>query len=199
MTRLISLSLLILSALLVFTGCTKVNENNTPTAAPAAAVYPDLNREKVLNLITRQIAPKEVFAHMSTSSSSLEDLTSVYTQMIAEKTISCIKVGEHFERCRPTPDSEIYLRLAEPEGGNIVAGSLRVKIGWKTPTEVTGISKVSDTTAIADYLVTYEPIPDIPFFPKYEKAFSSIDNRQNENHRAYLRKFDSGWKIERLV
>jgi hypothetical protein len=89
------------------------------------------------------------------------------------------------------------LRLESPEQG-LVTGNLRIKIGWKSPTEVTGISKIDEMSALADYLVTYEPIPDIPFFPKYQSAFTRVDNRDNERHRAFLRKFDDGWRIERL-
>lgn len=178
----------------------------TPEAAREAVsssnTTTDPSRELVLKLINEKIAPKQIFAHMNTSSRVLTDVTPIYRQMIDDKLIKCgwSESCLCWVKCRPTEERLHELSVEQEEQG-AVTGSLWMEMGWKEVKEVTGISKVNESVAMAEYLVVYAPFdssrPEPAIFKKYEAAFR-LDNTNNETHRAYLRKFDNGWRIERL-
>jgi len=196
------LFLLILSVVVV--GCsTQPTQQNTNAAAATTDEAPSgLTRPIVLDLLQKKLAPLQVFAHMNTTSRTLSDFTPIYKQMIDENLIAC-KWSESCKcwvSCRPTEAHEEDIRLETQEEAQ-VSGTLRVEMGWKELTEVVGISKISDTSAVAEYIIGYTPPdssrPEPAIVQKYQQVFR-MDNRETEKHRAFLRKYDDGWRIERL-
>lgn len=187
--------------LVLSVACVRTPEAAREPVSPSNTTT-DPSRELVLELINKKIAPKQVFAHMNTSSRVLKDFTPIYKQMIDDKLIKCgwSESCLCWVNCRPTEERLYELRVEQEEQG-AVTGSLWMEMGWKEVKEVTGISKVNESVAMAEYLVVYAPpdssAPEYAIFKKYEAAFR-LDNTNSETHRAYLRKFDNGWRIERL-
>jgi hypothetical protein len=193
---------LIIMVIFVAVGCSKTSNENVKSDVSTDAAPNGLTRPMVLELINKQLAPKQIFAHMSTDSRGLSDFTPLYKQMIDEKLITC-QWSESclcWVKCRPTEERLEDIRVETPEQG-LVAGSLWLEMGWKEVKEVVGISKLSDTSAMAEYLVVYQPFdssrPEPAIVAKYQQVFR-MDNRDTERHRVFLRLFDDGWRIERF-
>jgi hypothetical protein len=183
-------------------GCSSENRNSgTFDSSTSQAQETGPSRQLVLDLLNKRLAPKVVRAYMNTSSNVRKDFTPVYTQMIDDKFISCDKGRAScacWTNCRPAGDQmqDIYL---EQEEQGAVTGTLAIDIGIKEVREVTGVSVVDRSSAVAEYRVVYtqNDDKDIAVFKKYPQVFR-VDNMQNETHRAYLRRYDDGWRIERL-
>lgn len=189
--------------LLIAVGCsTQPAPQNANVVSAAAEAPAGLTRPMVLELLQKKLAPLQIFAHMNTTSRTLSDFTPIYKQMIDDQLIAC-KWSESCKcwvSCRPTEKHEEDIRVGTPDEA-LVSGSLRLEMGWKELAEVTGISKVNDTAAIAEYVIAYTPFdstrPEPAIVQKYKEVFR-MDNTDTERHKAFLRKYDDGWRIERL-
>jgi hypothetical protein len=160
-----------------------------PSSTPSSSSRTELNREIVLSLLRGRIN-KVVAAHMHTCSwiASYPNQTEIYSQMIAEKIITC----------RPDPPSRGYCGCVPgPKGGPLGVGSgdLSFAVGYKSPTEVTGISKIDQTSAMADFLLTYKQTGSLGSLNKYSSIFW-FDNTQSEQHKGFFRLYDDGWRLE---
>jgi len=197
---------LVLLLVLFSANCsTPVQNVNSTTQADSSTqgeLPPGLTRQKVLDLLNQKLAPIQVWAHMNTSSRVLQDFTPIYKQMIDDKVINC-QWSESclcWSKCRPTEERQYELSIESPEQA-MVTGTLHMELGWRQITEVVGISKITDTSALAEYLFAYEA-PDasreeLSIFKKYEPVFR-VDNRDTVRHKALLRLYDDGWRIEEL-
>lgn len=196
-----SITYLALGFAIVVAGCVEKRTSGSSDSAPSQTTESGPTRQVVLDLLKKRLAPKEVRAYMNTSSNVGTDYTPTYTQMIEDKFISCHKGRPScgcWTRCRPAGDQmqDIYV---EQEEEIAVTGTLAIDLGWKEVKEVTGISVVDSSSAVAEYLVVYTQNDEsvIAAFKKYPQVFR-VDDTQSETHRAYLRKYDDGWRIERL-
>jgi hypothetical protein len=193
---------LILIVLVILVGC--ASREAVPSGSLTAAQPPGAevsqntpNRQQVLDLLKKRVPSKLVSGHMATTSKLLRDFTSLYKQMIDAKAITC-QWSEScvcWVHCKPTGQWD-DLQVEHEEQGE-VAGSMFIPVGWKQVTEVTGISSTGTSSAVAEYLVSYTPNRGPSLLKEFPEVFD-VDNTKSESHRAYLRKYDDGWRIESL-
>jgi hypothetical protein len=120
----------------------------------------------------------------------------VYKQMVDANIIVCPSRGYFgdFADCKPGPNGK-ELRLRN--------GTLNIPIGHKVPS-VTGISRVDQTSALAQVSLTFESSGGYEFFKKYKAAFKANPlfgsgyDIDNEQHMVHLRLYDNGWRIEKI-
>ena len=122
----------------------------------------------------------------------------MYNQMANAKIIVCQRsmLGD-YASCKPGPSGK-ELKLNRN-------GTLRLSIGRKVPS-VAGISRLDQTSALAQISLGFESSGGYQFFKKYEGAFSedylfgvyAKPDTDNEQHTVHLRLYDDGWRIERI-
>jgi YARHG domain len=172
--------------------------NSQPVSTPTPPSRNELTRETVLSL-ARESLTKKVVASMNTSSNVLGNLTEIYTKMIKAKVITCPVYSQSclcWDKCRPGVNGRgLYLQSVESS----VAGSLGIAIGYKVPTEVTGISRIDQSSAYADVVLGFQRSEGYTLFENYRQAFWNHDYTQGERHRILLRLYDDGWRLERVI
>jgi len=187
----------ILIGCLLFGACSKQEESTVSQTNPAASKL-EFTRATALSVLQGRIS-KVVQANMSGTSKVYgnPDLTDLFSTMIADGIIVCRQREPEstgcgcWIGCSPGPNSPGFTRSSE--------GGMYLTIGHKIPSEVTGITKIDQATALADFVLTYKPESDLTLFNKYFAAFNTrfgIDDRDPETHRAVFRLFDDGWRLE---
>ncbi len=159
-----------------------------PTSPPQVSKT-ELNRESVLSVLQRTInRPVRAFFSANSWVAGHPNYTDVYSQMIDEGVITCRVKNPNccWQGCRPGPRS-----------GNMTTDGLDIflTIGSKVPIEVTGISQTDQSSAIADFVLSYKASGDLRIYNKYRQIFFGEDIRQ-QNCRAFLRLYDDGWRVE---
>jgi predicted nucleic acid-binding Zn ribbon protein len=127
--------------------------NNSAVTPPERATInspKELSRETVFNLVSNRRTDIEV----STENSSIlpsTPRTDLFRRMIEAKVVSCsMDKGIYFE-CKPGPKGSI-LRA----GTGLNSERLYLLIGYKSPSEVSGISKSNENSAFADAGLSYK-------------------------------------------
>lgn len=168
----------------------------TPTPAPTPSGF-ELTRDTVLSIVKGRMT-KNVVAAMATIAIVPDAQTwKVYDRMVSEKVIICPSrsMFGDYANCRPGPGGR-ELKLS----GN---GTLQLSIGSKVPS-VNGISRLDQTSALAQVTLTFEPASNYEFFKKYQGAFKSNPlfgsgyDIDTEQHTVHLRLYDDGWRIEKI-
>lgn len=197
---------IVLSLLMVLTlaACSSTRQVDSPSnltvnETPTPKRTNELTRDIVLNLVRSKLA-SAVKARMNTSSNAGQgNLTEIYSSMIKEKIIKCAEYSDSclcWNKCRPGANSR-GLFLNSPEQG-MVTGTMAVVIGNKVPKEVTGISKSSDSTAIADVVLSFESNDGYKLYSEYSGAFWNANNTGSERRKVFLRLYDDGWRVEQV-
>jgi hypothetical protein len=128
-------------------------------------------------------------AKMPRQKTFMTDDFGVYGGMMNEKLLDCSVsryIGATVD-CKPGRNG----------GGFRLNGQyLTLPIGRKTPS-VTGVSKVDQTSALADVLVNFEPSSGYDIFKRWQAGFSEW-NTENERHTVHLRLYDDGWRVEKV-
>lgn len=192
------LALLVLAAI---AGCSKRDSSSLGSRqdsySASESSKSELTRDTVLRLVQGRISEKVIARMNNGSFATAEDKTDVYTGMINDNVIRC-KPNEHrggektWIDCIPGENAPgLYVSSSE-------RNALDMVIGYKVPTEVTGISRVNQNTASADIRLAFlEDEVAYRMFNKYSSAFWSNDlNRGRNNRHVILRLYDDGWRLE---
>jgi hypothetical protein len=98
-----------------------------------------------------------------------------------------------------------------PNGGELQGAEFSTFVftaGYKVPSEVTGISLLDQSFAIADIVLSFEP--SNPLYHKYKRMFDQFKNSmdpiatqvaerlRNEIARAHLSLYDDGWRVQSI-
>lgn len=183
---------------------TTTNASSSSGSASTSQSRTELNRETVLSLVRGKFN-KEVTVGMNTSSNvyGKGNITDLYTRMIQAKIISCPKKEPSaggcgcWTGCSPGPNSH-GLRMSE-QGNSIVSGSMSLTVGYKVPSEVSGISRIDQSSAYADVVFTFESNSSYSFYTQWSDAFWKAPDTRSEQHRFLLRLYDDGWRVERSL
>ena len=156
----------------------------------------ELTRETVTNLVKSRMT-KNVAAAMPTMALYPDTQRwQVYKQMVDANIIVCPSRGYFgdFADCKPGPNGK-QLKMQN--------GTLTIQIGHKIPS-VTGISRLDQTSALAQVSLTFESSGGYDFFKKYQPAFKANPlfgsgyDMGNEQHAVHLRLYDDGWRVEKI-
>ena len=146
----------------------------------------DLTPEKVAKLARDKLV-KEVEANLPKGVTSFGHF-GTYKDMMRAKVLDCEpSLFKRYLDCKPGTNGNL-LKL----DGRV----LTLPIGRKIPS-VTAISRVDDTSAVADVVLEFEPSKGYEIFREWEQAFykPAIDAEQ---HKVYLKRYDDGWRIEKV-
>jgi hypothetical protein len=146
----------------------------------------DLTTEKV-SALARDQMEKDVEARMPKGVTSL-GYFGTYEDMRRAKILDCtVSVWGRYLDCKPGPNGERF---------KLDGSDLTLLIGHKIPS-VTGVSRVDDTSALADVVLVFEPSKGYEVFQRWEQAFHKPPI-QPEKHTVHLRRFADGWRIEKV-
>jgi len=146
----------------------------------------DLTTEEVSKL-ARDKMVKEVEANLPKGVTSFGHF-GTYKDMMRAKVLDCEpSLFKRYLDCKPGANG----KLLKLEGG-----MLTLPIGRKIPS-VTAISRVDETSAVADVVLEFEPAKGYEILREWEQAFykPAIDAEQ---HKVYLKRYDDGWRIEKV-
>jgi len=146
----------------------------------------DLTTEEVSKL-ARDKMVKEVEANLPKGVTSLGHF-GTYKDMMRAKVLDCEpSLFKRYLDCTPGANGKL-LKLE----GRV----LTLPIGRKIPS-VTAISRVDETSAVADVVLEFEPSKGYEIFREWEQAFykPAIDSEQ---HKVYLKRYSDGWRIEKV-
>jgi len=186
----------------------KSQNNQSTSSPPISATTPssetdnasslsstnDLNRQTVLSLVRGRL-DRVIEARMPDSSFYMYNRTSIYSQMVQEKILSCEWARDRWNNC--LSGSKGGFKVVNH--GNSWGGTLILIIGKMTPTEVTGISRVDQFTATADVLLTLQGNNNFGVYSRYSGAFDSAQVAERQTQRVLLRLYDDGWRFERSL
>jgi hypothetical protein len=169
---------------------------STPLPTPPQSSS-QLTRDTILAMMRGKYSiPVKAGMSDQTGFAYMVDNGALYAQMIAAKALVCKVEGHAYSHCVPGPNnSGLYISTANT---GTVAGYLSLNIGYKVPSSVTGVSQVDQATAYADVVFSLEPSSSYAFYQKYQSAFRVEKGVGSEQHRAVLRLYDDGWRVERV-
>jgi len=168
---------------------TSVVDNSNSLTVTTPQSTNDLNRQTVLSLVSGIIPERTVTVSMTNSSYQSSGRTAAYSRMIEDKIISCEwdnSVG-WWKKCELGPKGT-SLRKEE--------GYFQLTIGKISPTDVSGISRISDSSAFADVVLSFEGNNNYEFYSRHSNAFYDNGDTRNQTQRIMLRLYDDGWRIE---
>lgn len=96
-----------------------------------------------------------------------------------------------------------YSDCAPGPSGGVLDSGLSMTIGYKKPSEVTGIVKTSENSAVADLTLTFEGDPDNGLYRTHRDILNRIGQIMNSNNlgsqfgKAFLTLYDDGWRVQR--
>lgn len=173
---------------------------STPTPTPQSRT--DLNRETVLSLASNMRKPVVVQFERGNQYGIHSQARNVpYERLINDKVITCKK--NYLLRTGNSVDPSIYNYTDCVPGLKgrefSVSGGLflQLTIGYKVPSQVTGISRIDANNAYADVLMIFEKAGGYSLYEKYSDIFGR-PNIQNESRRVTLRLYDDGWRVEQF-
>lgn len=187
-----NLTILLLSLLLsLCTSCTSTSTGTSgATAEGAVKAKGELDRPTALAL-ARQKIQEPVNLQINRDE---RDNLAAYARLIADQVITCQKfypiVGDtqvyQYQRCQ-----------AGARGAGFVAQGpyLIIPLGYKRPSEVTGISRVDQNSALVDLVLSFEPADGYSLLNKYPNLFRLEPNSTRpEQKRVTFRLYDDGWR-----
>lgn len=131
-----------------------------------------------------------------------------YKPLIQAGIISCqSRYGIIDGRTRkPDPDSfQYYNCQAGSNGDGIIVNNneLVLLLGYKTPSQVTGISKRDQNSAVADIVVSFEATQGYGLYGVHRQLFDNLFRQANtlddEPYKVFFRLYDDGWRIADVV
>jgi hypothetical protein len=172
--------------------------NNEPVSTPTPTN--ELSREAIMSLLrNRRDAITMSFDRSQNNTSGSEN----YERLMKERAINCKKI--YPIKWGDQVDTSVYLYKECTPGPNgreftMNNNSIQLVIGYKVPSQITGISKVDANTAYADVLMVFERTAGYNLYEKYQVIFNPYGtirpNIQNESRRVLLRLYDDGWRVE---
>ena len=173
-----------------------ISPSGAPTIVLPTPTSNELTRELALSLIRGPLTRKVEAAMFDTGVNHAQ----TYDEMMQENVLNCTRgYFGYGDNCKPGPNGR-QLRIQGHE--------LILLIGSKVPS-VTGISKVNDTSAVTDVVLTFQPGANYQFFSKWRSAFDFYyvkpqpvnykydDAVKQEQRSVHLRLFDDGWRMEK--
>jgi hypothetical protein len=168
---------------------TTVAEVNAATPEPPAIPTPvtgELTRDVALSLLADR--RKDVTCNFPREGREAVE------RLMKDKVITCEKFypmqgytdNWHWKNCTPT---------AKVKDATVDYWAIRVPIGYKVASRITGISRIDQNTAYADVIFTFQEGPNYDLYTKY--FGDSRINLGDESHRVVLRLYDDGWRVER--
>lgn len=146
----------------------------------------DLTPEQVSTL-ARDKMVKEVEANLPKGVTSLGRF-GTYKDMMRANVLDCdVSMFKRYLDCKPGAKG----KLLKLEGS-----LLTLPIGRKIPS-VTAISRVDETSAVANVVLEFEPSKGYEIFREWEQAFYK-PAIEAEQHKVYLKRYDDGWRIEKI-
>ncbi|MDX6447081.1 MAG: hypothetical protein QOH71_4155 [Blastocatellia bacterium] len=173
------------------------SSNSAPSSQPVVPQTQqnpsELNRQTALSLVRGRV--EKVFeTRMPDGSNYIYNRTPIYSQMVNDKVISCQWSGDRWNNCIQGPNSAFFRRVSGGYGGTLI---ITLK---KTPTEVSGISRVDQTSAVVDVVLGFEDTPGLKTFSRYSGAFDAPrPDTRPEIQKVLLRLYDDGWRVERIL
>jgi hypothetical protein len=151
----------------------------------------ELTRQKVLDLL--QGRRKKIEVVFSTFGNTLQGDDPNYLELAQADVIRCVNGSLY---CKPRSNGQELIH--EPD--NL---KFRLLVGYRIATEVVGFSKIDQTNAIDDVIMTAEIVSTL--YTQYQRNFDSIfrkeTNREsplgNQLNRVRLRLYDDGWRVEK--
>ncbi len=151
----------------------------------------DLNRQTILTLVSGRI-DRPVAVLMRNEAWAIEGTRyAIYGQMIKEKIISCewISQPDRWIKCVPGPKGTSFRQFDW--------GTYELIIGKMFPTEISGISRINDTSAFADVVLSFESNSNYELYNRFRSIFKENPNTGNRIQRIMLRLYDDGWRVEK--
>jgi hypothetical protein len=171
---------------------------NTPTAVeptpdPTIQRTNELDRQTALSLVRGRVE-KVYEARMPDSSFYMYNKTPIYGQMVQDKIISCQWNRDRWNSCVPGAKGAFSKVLSGGWGGTLIIAMRKV------PTEVSGISKMDQSTAIVDVVLSFEDTAGLRTYSKYSEAFDAPrPDTRPEIQKVLLRLYDDGWRVDRVI
>lgn len=173
------------------TSCTNSSSGSSgATAGEPAKAKGELDRPTALALARQKIQEP---VNLQINRDERINLAA-YARLIADQVITCQKfypiVG----------DTQVYQYLRCQAGANgkgfVEQGPyLNIPLGYKRPTEVTGISRVDQNSALVDLVLAFEPADGYSLLNKYPDLFRLEPNStRSEQKRVSFRLYDDGWR-----
>jgi hypothetical protein len=173
-----------------------LNNQTIAAASPTATPEPEASPTPVTGELTRDVA-------LSLLAGWRKDVTRNFPRegreaverLMKDKVITCEKFypmqgytdNWHWKNCTPT---------AKVKDATVDYWAIRVPIGYKVPSRITGISRIDQNTAYADVIFTFQEGSNYDLYTKYFAANSQI-NLGDESHRVVMRLYDDGWRVEK--
>ncbi|HEV8367986.1 MAG TPA: zinc ribbon domain-containing protein [Pyrinomonadaceae bacterium] len=146
----------------------------------------DLTADEVSTLAHDKMV-KEVEANLPKGVTSLGHF-GTYKDMMQAKVLDCdISMFKRYLDCKPGANGKL-LKLE----GRVLA----LPIGRKIPS-VTAISRIDETSAVANVVLEFEPSKGYEIFREWEQAFYK-PAIEAEQHKVYLKRYGIGWRIEKV-
>jgi hypothetical protein len=120
-----------------------------------------------------------------------------YQQLMDEGVLKC-KYAESL-----ADGTAFYSDCTPGPSGSPLDNQLAMIIGYKMPSEVTGIVKRSESTALADLILTFVADPNNALYPKHREILNRIGKITGTNGlgaqpgKGFLTLYDDGWRVQR--
>lgn len=214
MRRCIQAKIFLALMCLAITACNKNPATAGRTDGPSNQATPtpnakqnDPDRQTVLALLRGKRVREVKVVFDSSSPRNDIGMRKAYEELIQGDVIAC---EEEFARDRL--DVWWYSHCKPgPNGGELQGAGFSTFVftaGYKVPSEVTGVSRLDQSSAIADIVLSFEP--SSPLYQKYRRIFDQFKNPMdpmatrvaehlgNETARAHLRLYDDGWRVQSI-
>ncbi len=175
-----------------------VNNSSMPTAIqptplPTLQRTNELDRQTALSLVRGSVG-KVYEARMRDSSFYMSNNTPIYGQMVQDKIISCQWSRDRWNNCVQGTRGAFTMVSSGSWGGTLIIAMKKV------PTEVSGISKIDQSTAIADVVLSFEDTAGSRTYSRYSEAFDPPrPDTRPEIQKVLLRLYDDGWRVDRII
>lgn len=123
-----------------------------------------------------------------------EGNSAIVERLMKDKVITC----EKFYPMRGYTDNWRWkdcVPTAKIKGATVDYWAIRVPIGYKAASRITGISRIDQNTAYADVVFTFQEGANYDLYTKYSSE-NPRTNLGEESRRIVLRLYDDGWRVE---
>jgi len=200
MQHLLLISLLALASCDACIGNDKTNFSNSSRSSQnesAARGQRDLpDRTTVLGLVrNEQVVSVRLTLPNSTEEHRFDDK---YQKLMDEGVLNC-KYSESIQDGTP-----YYSNCRPGQAGIPLDDDLSMIIGYKKPSEVTGIVKRTESDVVADLTLTFVPDPSNDLFRTRRDVLNLIGKISAPNGlgpqsgKVFLRLYDDGWRVQRV-
>jgi len=182
-------------------GCNKKsdfgNSSQNSRTEPGARSRQDLpDRMLLLGLVRNERVVQVRLALPSSTEAHRFD--EEYQKLMDEDVLNC-KYAESLQDGTP-----YYSNCKPGRAGAPLDENLSMIIGYKKPSEVTGIVKRGESDAVADLTLTFAPEPSNDLFRTRRDIFNRIGRITSPNGlnaqsgKAFLTLYDDGWRVQRV-